>query len=54
MGGISSYIEGVTKLSTKVDEENERIYQESQEQRRLERDVRKAKKRTSCREDDRR
>lgn len=42
---ISSYIEGVTKLPTRIDEEeNERIYQESQEQRRLERDVRKAKK----------
>ncbi len=42
---ISSYIEGVTKLPTRVnEEENERIYQESQEQRKLERDVRKAKK----------
>lgn len=43
---ISSYIEGVTKLPTRIDEaENERIYQLSQEQRKLERDVRKAKKR---------
>lgn len=43
---ISSYIEGVTKLPTRIDEaENERVYQLSQEQRKLERDVRKAKKR---------
>lgn len=42
---ISSYIEGVTKLPARIDEaENERIYQLSQEQRKLERDVRKAKK----------
>lgn len=42
---ISSYIEGVTKLPTRIDEaENERVYKLSQEQRKLERDVRKAKK----------
>jgi len=43
---ISSYVEGVTKLPTHIDEEeNERIYKLSQEQRKLERDIRKAKKR---------
>ncbi len=42
---ISSYIDGVTKLPTRIDEaENEHVYRLSQEQRKLERDVRKAKK----------
>lgn len=43
---ISSYIEGITKLPNRIDEaNNERVYKLSQEQRKLERDVRKAKKR---------
>lgn len=42
---IRSYIEGVTKLPTRIDEtKNERVYQLSQDQRKMERDVRKAKK----------
>lgn len=42
---ISSYIEGVTKIPDRIDEEeNERIYKLSQEQRALERNVRKDKK----------
>lgn len=42
---ISSYIEGVTKLPSRIDEDkNEQVYKLSQNQRKLERDIRKAKK----------
>lgn len=42
---IYNYIEGVTVIPDRIDEEeNERVYQLSQKQRRLERDVRQAKK----------
>ncbi len=42
---ISSYIEGVTKLPRRIDEDkNEQVYKLSQNQRKLERDIRKAKK----------
>lgn len=42
---IYNYIEGVTHIPDRIDEEeDERVYQLSQKQRKLERDVRKAKK----------
>lgn len=42
---IYNYIEGVTYIPDRIDEEeNERVYQLSQQQRKIERDVRKAKK----------
>lgn len=42
---IYNYIEGVTNIPDRIDEEeNERVYELSQKQRKLERDVRQAKK----------